>query len=47
MPDVNAKTSWGSGGQMDIFRDGVEIFSYQKSGSMPSVEDLVKIVVKK
>ena len=32
---------------MDIFRDGVEIFSYQKSGMMPSVEDLVQIVMKK
>ena len=32
---------------MDIYRDGVEIFSYQKSGSMPSVEELVQIVMAK
>ena len=47
VPGVDAQTSWGSGGQMDIFRDGVEIFSYQKSGMVPSVEDLVQIVMKK
>jgi len=47
VPGVTAQTSWGSGGQMDIFRDGVEIFSYQKSGKMPSVDELVRIVIKK
>jgi hypothetical protein len=47
VPGVVAQTSWGSGGQMDIFRDGVEIFSYQKTKKMPSVQELLEIVLKK
>jgi len=41
LPGVDVKTQWGSSGQMDVFRDGQKVFSYQESGRMPSVTELV------
>jgi hypothetical protein len=44
LPDMDVKTTWGATGQLDVFREGQKIFSYQESGVMPSLAELVKRV---
>ena len=44
LPGIEVHTSIGGGGQMDIFRDGTRVFSYQESRVMPTVQQLVDMV---
>jgi predicted Rdx family selenoprotein len=44
LPGMEVRTTLGAGGQMDVFRDGVMVFSYQESGTMPSLAKLVERV---
>jgi predicted Rdx family selenoprotein len=41
---VKPKMRWGQSGQLDVIVDGTVVFSKQKSGRIPTAEEIVKIV---
>jgi hypothetical protein len=41
---MEVRTTIGAAGQMDVFREGVMVFSYQESRTMPSLVELVEWV---
>ena len=41
---IPVKIRAGGGGQFQIFRDGVKLFDYKESGSLPQTRELLNLI---